>query len=277
MRLVSERAQLNSAQPTVFPELNETLSVLVEGSRRILGEDMTGAYLQGSFAVGDADEHSDCDFIIVTASKLSGAVEDALRSFHAGFHHRPGDWYRGVEGSYTPMNQLRHQQQPLTEWLFVDHQASGQMEWSAHCNTLVARWSLRERGITLSGPPPTDLVDLVDPQALRQSMLPELEDFFPRLRTWIDIEAVAWGQRNAVVTLCRMLYTVHTGEVASKKASLLWAQQAIDASWQPLISEALEGRQDGWNADQPPRPGSVIETETFADYVLGQARRLLNR
>lgn len=29
MRLVSERAQLNSTQPTVFPGLNETLGVLV--------------------------------------------------------------------------------------------------------------------------------------------------------------------------------------------------------------------------------------------------------
>jgi hypothetical protein len=34
-----------------LPELNETLSVLVKGTRRIRGEEMIGAYLQGSFAV----------------------------------------------------------------------------------------------------------------------------------------------------------------------------------------------------------------------------------
>ena len=263
-------------RPTVFPELNQALSALVEGSRRVLGGQMLGAYLQGSFAVGDADEHSDCDFIVVTDGEMSGDVEAALRTFHAEFHDRPGPWYRGVEGSYVPVDQLRRWEHPLARWLFVDHQASADMSWSTHCNTLVARWSMRERGVTLSGPPPGTLVGPVGPEALRLSMLPELEAFFPNLRTWIDIDAVAWGQRHAVVTLCRMLYTVSTGEVASKKASLLWAHEATDPRWRPLIHEALVGRQDGWHADQAPRPGSVVETQTFADYALSQARDLFD-
>jgi hypothetical protein len=56
-------------------------------------------------------------------------------------------------------------------------------------------------------------------------MLGELEGFFPNLRGWIDMDSIAWGQRHAVVTLCRMLYTVGTGEVTSKRASLLWPHE----------------------------------------------------
>jgi predicted nucleotidyltransferase len=36
----------------------------------VLGTGFVGAYLQGSFAVGDFDRHSDVDFIIVIAEEL---------------------------------------------------------------------------------------------------------------------------------------------------------------------------------------------------------------
>lgn len=44
----------------------------------------------------------------------------------------------------------------------------------------------------------------------------------PELATWISLD-LAWGQRYAVTTLCRMLYTLDTARVCSKKAALLWA------------------------------------------------------
>lgn len=49
---------------TPYAELNDVLRELVERVQVALGEQFLGAYLQGSFAVGDFDEHSDVDFII---------------------------------------------------------------------------------------------------------------------------------------------------------------------------------------------------------------------
>jgi predicted nucleotidyltransferase len=49
--------------PTPYPELNRVLKALVEGIQSILKDNFVGAYLQGSFAVGDFDIHSDVDFI----------------------------------------------------------------------------------------------------------------------------------------------------------------------------------------------------------------------
>jgi predicted nucleotidyltransferase len=46
-------------EPTIYPELNRVLEDLVASARTILVENFCGAYLQGSFAVGDADVHSD--------------------------------------------------------------------------------------------------------------------------------------------------------------------------------------------------------------------------
>ena len=58
------------SHPTQFIELNELLSQFVAQVERILGDNFVGAYLQGSFALGDADMYSDCDFLVLAHTKM---------------------------------------------------------------------------------------------------------------------------------------------------------------------------------------------------------------
>jgi len=144
------------------------------------------------------------------------------------------------------------------------------MEWSTHCNTEVVRWTLREHGVTLAGPNPKELVDEVDPDVLRTKMREEVQDFLPGMLTWIKLDS-PWAQRYAVTTLCRILYTLETGQVASKRASLLWAKDNLDPQWQDLISETLEGRSLGWNHWDPVKPGALEATLAFNEYAKQRA------
>jgi predicted nucleotidyltransferase len=64
---------------TPFDDLNRLLVELVAGAREVLGESFCGAYLQGSFAVGDADAHSDVDFVVVTEDEVTPEQQDDLR------------------------------------------------------------------------------------------------------------------------------------------------------------------------------------------------------
>ena len=56
---------MSETLPTPYPELNTVLRELVDRLQAALGDNFVGAYLQGSFAVGDFDQDSDCDFIVV--------------------------------------------------------------------------------------------------------------------------------------------------------------------------------------------------------------------
>jgi hypothetical protein len=47
--------------PTPYPDLNAVLQELVSTVQRALGSNFAAACLQGSFAVGDFDQHSDVD------------------------------------------------------------------------------------------------------------------------------------------------------------------------------------------------------------------------
>ena len=95
-------------------------------------------------------------------------------------------------------------------------------------------------------------------------------EVLPGMLGWVGLD-VAWGQRYAVTTYCRILHTLHTGQVTSKRAALLWARDALDAEWSGLIQQVLDDRPLGWADGAPARPGSVARTLAFARYAQARA------
>src|SRR3954471_15238251 len=83
---------------TGFPELNALLADFVERVSSILADDLVGAYLVGSFALGGGDMASDCDFIVVTENRVDGEQERALRALHDEIPPRDGYWPQNLEG-----------------------------------------------------------------------------------------------------------------------------------------------------------------------------------
>jgi hypothetical protein len=169
-----------SDKPTQFPELNQLLQGWVEATSEILDNNFVGAYLVGSFALGDADIHSDCHFLVVVRNSLTPARRQGFERSTEQIFRRPGHWTQHLEGSYAPENELRSLDGLGNRWLFLDN-AHKEMEWSTHCNSLEHRWTLRERGIILAGPCPKGLVEKVDPEAIREKMRPLIQTFLPEL------------------------------------------------------------------------------------------------
>ncbi|GIE99082.1 aminoglycoside adenylyltransferase domain-containing protein [Paractinoplanes rishiriensis] len=250
---------------TRFPALDALLTELVGTARDILGNTFVGAYIQGSFALGGGDEHSDCDFIIATTVLPSGRAEADLRRLHDEIPTRTGPWTSELEGSYADIASLRSVADMGVPWLFNNH-GHRELTWDTHCNNPHARWILRNRGITMAGPPVTDLVDEVPPEALRDEARAALPTIMSDLRTWAPFD-IAWTQRYAVATYCRTLYTLDTAEVAYKRQAMEWARDHLDPRWRPLLTQAIEDRALGWDPAAPPRPGSMAETYAFAAYA----------
>ncbi len=250
---------------TPFSELDAVLEDFVRAVRDILGDTFVGCYLQGSFALGAGDLDSDCDFIVATASLLGGVTAGLLRGLHNDIPTRPGFWTKHLEGSYADVTSLRGPSGVRVPWLFCDHGQRSLM-WDAHCNTLHTRWILRNRGIALSGAPIADIVDEVPPAAMREAARLALPATLDEVRAWAPMDA-AWTQRYIVSTYCRVLYTLHTAEVASKRGALEWATESLDRAWCPLLAQVMADRANGWNPREPPRRGSMEATYEFASYA----------
>jgi predicted nucleotidyltransferase len=255
--------------PTAFPELDELLEEFVGGVAAVLGEKLCGVYLQGSFAVGDADEHSDVDFIVVTHASLAPGDPAALQAVQERIYAMPATWAQHLEGTYVTCELLRRVDPERTPLLYFDN-GSTEYAWDNHCNTAVVRWSLREHGVALVGPPPSSLVDPVSADDLRAEMLWALGDW----DRWLadrDLKSRRY-QGLIVLTICRMLHTLEFGRVGSKREA---GESAISAlpQWSDLVRAALDDRPDPWRkVREPADPGLMARTYAFLDYALSRAR-----
>ena len=67
---------------TPYADLDELLAELLGHWQRILGPNLVGAYVQGSFALGSGDRQSDCDWLVATRGSLSEPQIAQLRKVH---------------------------------------------------------------------------------------------------------------------------------------------------------------------------------------------------
>jgi predicted nucleotidyltransferase len=250
---------------TSFADLNRLLADLVEGVQVVLGRNFCGAYLQGSFAVGDADEHSDVDFIVVTNDDVTPQQRAELQALHQRLYARPTPWAQHLEGSYVPRRILRSPDAERRPLLYLDNGAT-EFTLDNHDNTAVVRWSLREHGVVLAGPDPRELVDPVSPHQLREDVRWALNEWAPWLRSLDSISRRALAV--AVLTHCRILHTLAGGIVSSKRVAGEWALRELAPEWAPLIGWSLDDRPDPWaKVREQADPELVSRTLAFSDYA----------
>ncbi|MDQ1688043.1 MAG: hypothetical protein QOK42_1018 [Frankiaceae bacterium] len=255
--------------PTPFAELNGLLLEIAAHAQRVFLDDLVGVYLQGSFALGAADLHSDCDFLVVVHAPVTAAQEAHVRRLHDDIPTRSGHWVHHLEGSYPVAAELRTLDGSGRPWLYIDH-GWREMQWDVHCNNEVARWILRHHGVRVIGPPPEQLVDPIPPAVMRDGARKAIPTAISDIEGWVSLDQ-AWGQRYAVVMMCRLLYTLETAEVASKRAAITWAREHVGREWHSLLTRAMEGRTRGWDPDDRALPDEVTQTRAFADYVAGRS------
>ncbi|MFA6300211.1 MAG: aminoglycoside adenylyltransferase domain-containing protein [Nocardioides sp.] len=247
--------------------LRAALADLTERIHRILGADLAGVYLTGSFALGAGDVHADVDFLVATTRSLSAAQEQAVRELHAVLPDRDEHWAHNLEGSYASLDDLRKRADPSTLWLYVDN-GNRAMEWSAHDNTEVFRWVLRNRALTIQGLPVAELVGEVPAQVLRTesvrmaaTRLQDIADDPRYLRN-------AWAQPHEVLTRCRLLVTATLAEVVGKAEAGRWCQTVLPDEWHDLIDQAIADRPDPWQrVHRATDPALTTRTWEFVQFV----------
>jgi hypothetical protein len=76
-------------------------------------------------------------------------------------------------------------------------------------------------------------------------------------------------QPYAVLSYCRMLFTLHTGTVVSKPAAARWAKETLDSRWGDLIQRAMEQRPyPSLRVRQPADVEDFKRTLEFISYAL---------
>ena len=264
--------------PTLYPEVNIVLHELLPGVQSILGDYFIGMYLYGSLATGDFDHESDVDYVVVTDDVLTDELVSALQDMHTRIATLDSWCATQLEGSYVPQGALRRYDPVRALHLHIDRGRGEQLQKMKLESALLSRawWGgwvilrdmLREKGITLAGPAPRTLIAPVSPEELRQAALAILQGWAaPILDAPAEIDSRGY-QSYTFLTLCRILYTLQHGAVASKPVAARWARETLDQRWVPLIERAWVGRQ---NAGLKAEAEDVNETLEFIRYTLASS------
>jgi len=263
---------MNKTFPTPYPDLNKVLQDLVESVQEILGNNLVGAYLQGSFAVGDFDLHSDVDFIIVIEKELSDTEVETLQLMHERIFCLDIPWAQHLEGSYFPKEVLRHYAHCGGPLWYLDH-GSRSLIKSNHCNTVLVRWVVRENGVTLAGPLPATLVDPIPVETLRQEIMAVINNWGQEIMTNPEQFNNRFYQAFIVLNYCRMLHDLHRDFPGSKRAGAEWAKANLDPSWAGLIDRAWDGRPNpALSVRQRADPKDFESMLQFVQYIINESQ-----
>jgi hypothetical protein len=228
-----------------------------------LGPNLLALYLFGSLPAGGFVEgRSDVDLLAIVERDVDEALLEELRRLHSDFVRAHPAWEERVEVGYVGRAVLQtfgtrpagtmaaiSPGEPLhlkdATWGWV-------LNWHGACS----------RGETLLGPPPLELGPAVTAEAFRIAVWELLEEWRGDVRE----PTIAWvpAQRGyAVVTVCRALHALETGEQTTKEAAAAWAAERFP-EWAEFVRASLADLR----ADHRGRQARAIR---FVDFALERA------
>jgi len=259
----------DAAQPTPYPDVNGVLHEFLVRIRAILGDSFTGMYLYGSLAQGDFNhESSDIDYIVISEREATDEQFAALGEMHARFRAGGSYWAEKIEAAYIQKDALNVPDSHSAAYPQLEKGrdfARGPLEpgWPFQ------RYVLRNQGIVIAGPDPATLMAPVPPQELAEADMAIVRMWQQQSRSdpsWLDWVRRRGEHRFFLVTLCRSLYRLEHGTLASKATAARWGQEALARRWAKLIARAFMHR----GGDEAVTDEELADTLAFLDYTMAR-------
>jgi hypothetical protein len=160
---------------------------------------------------------------------------------HKRIFNIEAEWAKHLEGSYFPRAILQDYNHIGGNLWYLNH-GYKELVRSDHCNTVVVRWIVREKGVILSGPKPSTIVDPIPVDVLRRDIYSEITGWGNEILSNPERFNNRFYQSFIVLCYCKMLRDLINGTVESKRAGAEWAKRNLDPSWSGLIDRTWAGR-----------------------------------
>jgi len=223
-----------SSDPRIPGSIERALRIYTEALRAAFPERVYAVSLYGSLALGGFSERtSDIDFVTVMVGHVTEDDQAAIRALHRDILHADR-WMSRLDGEYVELDQIRQGELDAPA-LFVEHgKLAGRREVSR-----VGWLTLTRYGIGVVGPPPATFAPEVAWPDLEREMWYNLHGYWmPRAQSRLLFLSSLWVA-FAVLTLCRIVYTLDSRTVTSKPAAAAYALGVLPTEWHRLIREAL--------------------------------------
>lgn len=226
-----------STSPLV--EIDRQLSSVQVALGRNLAGTLQAIHLFGSAVDGGLKPYSDIDLLVTVRTPLLEAVRRSLMTDLLSVSAAPGtsEKYRAVEVTvvvreevvpwrYPPVRELQY-----GEWLREELQAGIVQPATVDSDLAILLTKVRQHSVCLVGVPAPELFDPVPKKDFVKAL-------FNTIAQWN--EACDWqgDERNVVLTLARIWFSVSTGKISSKDAAALWALERLPDEYRPVLAVA---------------------------------------
>jgi hypothetical protein len=263
---------------TPYSELDGVLRDYAQTLGGALASNFVGLYPSGSLAIGDFDLTSDVDLIVVTQRELDVEEVERVQAAHSACISQDSRWVKHLEYSFFPMHALTAKSSPYGAdgqrnlakdrelWYFEN--GGRTITRSDHDNTLVTRWTLRNRSKAVLGAAPATFAPEVTPNELRREIKGSMLGWEKLMMNDASPFDNRFHQVFLVLNNCRALQDLHEGKITSKREGVVWAKQHIDPRWHSLIDYCWQERQDtGIHVSQPADPEAFEQTLAFMEHT----------
>jgi hypothetical protein len=223
------------------PGLASFLTLAVSSWRSALGRELTGVYVHGSLSTGAFNPRtSDIDVLVTTRTLTDGAAIERIREVHWAMHGWGDDrWADRLEAMFVPAKALATPGVPRIAVLEL-HPDEGFKVQALGSDFIIQKCILRQHGITLMGPRIAKIVAPVTSGELREAQAGTLREWWLPQLEYPGQFLKRFYQAYAVLTMCRALCLLATGEVVTKPEAAAWATHGPYLEvWHPLIQSAI--------------------------------------
>ena len=246
------------------------LDEIVDESKMIFKEDLTGIYLHGSLAMGCFNpKKSDIDLMIVIKNNITDTQKLQFMNHVAELNKTAPE--KGIELSIVKEEYCRkflyptpfelHFSSAHLQW-FIDDPADYIHKMNGTDKDLAAHFTIiKKYGVVLYGEEINDVFADVP-----------RKDYIDSI--WYDVEGagedILEDPVYMILNLCRAAAFLKNDLILSKKQGGEWALQNLSARYRTLISKALQSYRLGTEMDL-----DRMEAQKFADYMLPMIKDML--
>lgn len=242
---------------------------LRNGLLGVFGDRLLGYYLFGSVATGAYEAGtSDIDTLAVLASDAGDDEVAVLERMHESLVLETPEWRERIEVVYASRDALAASLSGSAPAARISpgeplHRIEIDRRWVMDWYQVLAA------SVALQGPPPSELVPPITRTDFIEAIGRDMVRWPERVAGGMD----ASGRTYTVLTVCRGLRLLRTGEHVSKREAATWAAREFP-EYANLIDQALEWRSTGGAV--VPGPG-MEETNRFVEGVCAAEQRALVR
>jgi hypothetical protein len=223
------------------PGLSSFLSLAVASWRSALGRNLAGVYVQGSVSTGAFNPRtSDIDVVATTRTLTDGPANERIHEVHGAMYGWGSDrWADRLEVMFVPVSALGKAGVPRVSVLEL-HPDDGFKVQPLGSDFMIQKRILRQHGITLYGPKIAKVVAPVSNGELRDAVIGNLREWWRPQLEYPGQFLKRTYQAYAVLTMCRALCMLATGELVTKPEAATWAMRGpyLDP-WHLLIQSAV--------------------------------------